>query len=130
MGYGAQNLMDGNPKSLWHTPWKDQPIPDYPHEITMVLKEPRQIQGIRLLPRQKQTAGRVKQIEVYLSRDGVAWGDPVVASTLSSDGEWKTIDFQKSTMTKAVKVKCLCPQNAAHHFASFAEMELVHGEGQ
>ncbi len=123
-GNGPKEMTDGSPSTIWHTAWEGV-VPQYPHEFTMTLQKPTQVSGIKLLPRQDNPNGLVKDIEIYVSSDGRTWGEPIAKASLGSDTKWKTIDFPKEVSVKAIKVKALSPQNPTHPWASFAEVQLV-----
>jgi len=124
-GYGPENMIDGNPETLWHTVW-NEPVLDYPHEFTMTFNKKIRISGIRLLPRQDGNAnGMVKDVEIFVSADGKRWGKPISKANLNSNQEWKQVDFSKVMDVKAIRVKALSPQNRTHPWASFAEVSPI-----
>ncbi len=62
----ADKIMDGNPNTHWHTQWNGH-SPCFPHMIVIDLGEERAISGLRYLPRQHSTNGRIKEFEIYAS---------------------------------------------------------------
>jgi hypothetical protein len=67
-GFEAQNLLDGNPTTLWHTPWQQETKP-YPHTVSIDLGEVVELAGITCLPRQDGNRnGLIAGYEVHLSQ--------------------------------------------------------------
>lgn len=62
----ADNAIDGNPDTFWHTLWS-APHPGHPHTLVVDLGTKREISGVRLLPRQDSPNGRIKDYRLYLS---------------------------------------------------------------
>jgi PKD repeat protein len=73
----AVNAFDGDPDTFWHTEWYDGG-PGYPHELQINLGALYDVSGIRHLPRETLRRSRPGIYEIYVSLDGVNWGDPVV----------------------------------------------------
>jgi alpha-L-fucosidase len=75
-GYGAENAIDGDPGTIWHTEWIDRK-PDHPHHVTIDLGEVVAIGAFSYLPRQDQyTDAIVERYAFYASLDGRTWGAP------------------------------------------------------
>ena len=62
----ANNVIDNQPTTYWHTQWKDK-SPKYPHAIVLDLGKERKISGFRYLPRPNSVNGRIKQYKIYLN---------------------------------------------------------------
>lgn len=63
----ASLLMDNQPTTFWHTQYsKDKP--GQPHQVVIDLGKSSNISGFRYLPRMKNTAGRVKEYNLYVSK--------------------------------------------------------------
>ena len=62
----AENALDGDPDSFWHTLWS-APHTSHPHTLVIDLGAERELAGLRLLPRQDSTHGRIKDYRLYLS---------------------------------------------------------------
>ncbi len=65
----ADNVLDGQPATFWHTDAAGNPPPDYPHRIILDLGRGETIRAIRYLPRAGGAAegGRIKDYRIYLS---------------------------------------------------------------
>jgi endo-1,3(4)-beta-glucanase len=72
-GYPAGSAVDGNPSSIWHTPWSPSSLP-MPHSLVVDLGSSRSIGGFRVLPRQGTNSnGRIANWRLQTSTDGIAW---------------------------------------------------------
>ncbi len=121
--YKALNIFDGNPATIWHTPWGDAET-SYPHWIELTLPEPMLIKGIKLLPRQdKNPNGDVKEITVKVLE--ATWSDAATRVFLSSDDNWKTIRFDNTYTGNKIRIVCLKPHAEGSSWASIAEVELI-----
>ncbi|WP_327258402.1 discoidin domain-containing protein [Streptomyces sp. NBC_01240] len=76
----ATNAVDGDPDTFWHTQWSGTVAP-MPHEITLDLGSNKPVTCLYYLPRQDGPNGRIAKYEVYTSKDGTTWGDPVATGT-------------------------------------------------
>ena len=65
-GDEAENAVDGNPNTYWHTLWS-APHTRHPHTVALDLGVEREIAAIRILPRQDSDHGRIKDYRLYLS---------------------------------------------------------------
>jgi beta-galactosidase len=65
-GDQAEKAIDGDPDSFWHTLWS-APHPKHPHTLVIDLGAEHELAGVRLLPRQDSTHGRIKDYRLYLS---------------------------------------------------------------
>ena len=62
----AENAIDGDTESFWHTLWS-APHTGHPHTLVIDLGADRELTGVRLLPRQDSANGRIKDYRLYLS---------------------------------------------------------------
>ncbi len=65
----AENVLDGQPATAWHTDSSGANPPGYPHRIVIDLGEARALGGIRYLPvaGNPDEPGRIKDYRVYVS---------------------------------------------------------------
>jgi beta-galactosidase len=65
----AENVLDGQPATAWHTDSSGVTPPGYPHRIVIDLGEARALGGIRYLPAsgKPDEPGRIKDYRVYVS---------------------------------------------------------------
>lgn len=122
-GYEASQVLDGNPETIWHTPWGAD-SPKHPHEIIIDLRSMQEIRGLTCLPRQDMTNGRIGKYEVYVSGDGQNWGVPVAVGEWLNSAAVQTALFAQAVQARYVKLVALS-EVAGSAFASAAEIDLV-----
>jgi signal transduction histidine kinase len=66
----AENAIDGNPATFWHTQWSSD-SPNHPHHLVLDLGKSCVIGGFRYLPRPggDKVGGRIKDYRVYVDDD-------------------------------------------------------------
>ncbi|MCX4538372.1 discoidin domain-containing protein [Streptomyces sp. NBC_01669] len=106
----ATNAVDGNPDTIWHTKWSGTAAP-MPHEIQLNLGGDHTVSCLSYLPRQNSANGRIAKYEVYTSKDGTNWGNPVATGT------W--------TNTSAEQEACFTPVSA--HYVRLRALSEVNG---
>ena len=89
----AANAIDGNAATIWHTQWSAAGSPQHPHHFVIDLGEELEIGGINYLPRAGAGNGTVKAFEVYMSDDGVNWGEPIHRGEFSTGAGVKEAVF-------------------------------------
>jgi hypothetical protein len=119
-GYGAANAVDGDPATIWHTAWEPAPAP-MPHHLVIDLGKERTIRRLVYTPRQDMTNGRIAGYEVYVSRDGSAWGDAVASGTWPDGKGKRTVRFQAPVAGRYVKLIARSEVNG-NAFAAVAEV--------
>jgi beta-galactosidase len=62
----AANVFDLQYTSVWHTEWQDD-SPKQPHQIVIDLGKTYKVAGLKLLPRQDNPNGRIKDYQLYFS---------------------------------------------------------------
>jgi hypothetical protein len=99
-----------------------------PHEIQVDLGTSYALQGFRYLPRQDgQSLGKIKDFEIYVSTDGVNWGQPVATGqliTVPTDASEKQILFGQAVTGRYVKLRALSEVNGGKA-TSMAELNLL-----
>lgn len=123
-GYEAENAIDGDPESMWHTSW-DQPIPGFPHEIQIGFEKPVTVRGFKALPRQGRIRnGWIKEYEFYVSQDGKSWDQPVVKGAFSPDPQPKQVILEHPVQARFVRLVALSG-HVNGPWASLAEFEVL-----
>jgi hypothetical protein len=126
-GAEAANAIDGDPETMWHTPWSDHATA-FPHELTVELIAPRAIAGVKLLPRQDGNRnGWINECEIYISADGRDWEQPVARAKLPATRNEQEIKFEQSVTTRFVKLRALSGHTDGP-WASLAEVSFLPGE--
>ena len=116
------NVLDGNPRTLWHTQWQAAD-PPHPHEIQLDLGGSYGVTGLHYLGRQDTLAGgRIARYEVYVSTDAETWGTPVATGTWANTTAEQSATFAAKT-GRYVRLRSL---SAAYSlpWASAAELNV------
>lgn len=117
----ANNVLDGNETTIWHTDWSATAMP--PHEIVLKTDGLYKLTGLKYLPRQDGANGRIADYEIYVSIDGISWGDPIFSSTFENSIVEQEIHFTE-TIGQFVKLVALTEQ-AGQAWTSIAELNLL-----
>ncbi len=88
----VKNAIDGNTSTMWHTKYAG--TDPFPHYFTIDLGASYSVNGFSYLPRQDASYnGVTADYELYLSQDGLTWGDAVSAGLFSKDHDEKRVNF-------------------------------------
>ena len=120
--YPATNVIDGDPKTIWHTNW-ETPSP-MPHSLVIDLGQAQTIQGLRYLPRQDMTNGRICEYEIHVSSDGQQWGDAVLSGVFPSGAAPQIIQLPERRSARFIRLTALQEVNGKP-FASAAEIDVL-----
>jgi hypothetical protein len=121
----ADSAMDGQPETLWHTPW-DEHAAGFPHHLIVELPRPARLAGLTCLPRQDDNRnGWIKQYAVYVSADGKDWGTPLAQGVFRQDAGLKTVKFAQPVTTRFLKFVALSSFDATKPYASLAEIDAI-----
>jgi hypothetical protein len=121
----AANVLDGDPQTMWHTPW-DEPAPNFPHELMVEFPKPMRMTGLTCLPRQDGNHnGWIKDYAVHVSADGKTWGSSVVQGAFKKDDNLHTIKFASAVETRFLKFVALSSFDPAKPYASLAELSVI-----
>ncbi len=89
----ATNVLDGDPATIWHTPWRQQ-NPDHPHEIVLDMGLRHTIGGLWYLPRQDQPSPRVKGWALFGKETAdEPWGQPVAEGEFADGPADRVVEF-------------------------------------
>ena len=91
----AANVLDGDAATIWHTQWQGA-TPPLPHWIVIDMHRSAEVTGLRYLPRSNSPNGTIGRYRVFLSADGVNWGQPVSSGDFAQLGattEEKVVHF-------------------------------------
>ena len=123
-GNNVDYVLDGNPQTIWHTPWLD--APDFPHAFVIEFPKPVRMSGVTCLPRQGSNPhGWIKDYAVYASADGKDWGEPVAKGSFPYDENLQTIPFATPIETSFLKFVALDSFNPGQPFAALAEISIL-----
>lgn len=117
---GAANAFDGNAATLFLS----GPSALGYHDLEIDMGGTHSVEGLRYLPRQDASSvGNIAQYEIYLSQDGVTWGNPISTGTFSSNAEIKEVRFAAQTAA-FIRLRSLS-QATSDNECAVAEMELI-----
>ena len=124
-GYPGLAIMsfDNDAETIWHTRWSNGTAP-YPHEIQVDMGEIYKIYKFIYLNRQDGQNGRIKQYELYIAEDTLAWGLPVSTGEFENTAAPQTIVFDESVNGRYFRLVALSEVNGSP-WASAAEFSLV-----
>lgn len=122
-GSPATNLIDGNVATMWHTQYNPTTV-TYPHYVEIDLGGTYQLSKFRFLPRQDYVNGRIAKYSIFISEDGVNWGDTVAAGVWDNTIAEKVVYFP-TTSGRYFKLLALSEVNS-NAWASGNEIYL-HG---
>jgi galactose oxidase len=91
--YPAQNVLDGNATTIWHSQ-VSSPSAIFPHNLIIDMKSAKSTTGLTYLPRQDASNdGNIGRFYIYVSADGVTWGNSITNGTWVDDKSQKTITW-------------------------------------
>ena len=91
----AINAIDGDPATFWHSQWTGTAAV-MPHTIEFNLGKTYNVSSLRWLHRQNNSNGNTKTANIYISNDGIAWGNPELI-TIPDLTTTQTIDITAKT---------------------------------
>ena len=118
----ASNVLDGNVATFWHTKWSGAADP-LPHALTIDMKTPTTVSGLRYQPRPGGGNGTIGQYRVEVSLNGTAWGTPVATGTWPDSAAEKTASFA-SVSARFVRLTALTEAGNRGPWSSAAEINM------
>jgi hypothetical protein len=122
-GNTAANLLDGDPATFWHSRWQPQ-AEAAPHEVVIDLDGEQRFQGVRLLPRQDQSNGRIAQAEIFVAGTDGQWGEPLAVWTGTDVADTATVRFAQPVTARFVRL-VIKSEVGGQPFAALAELDLL-----
>ena len=98
---GAQNAIDGNIHTMWHSSWNGDDSERY---IIIELDEPKYISALEYVPRQIGNNGRIKEGQILVSMDGKTWTDVATITNWADSPDSKMVVFDEVIKSKYVKL--------------------------
>jgi hypothetical protein len=120
--FEAVNMIDDDPKSIWHTSWGDDAKP-LPHEVVISFQKPVKLAGLRILPRQDVDNGKIKDYLVAVSDDDQTW-QQAAKGKFDGSSEEKEVLFAKPQIARYLKLTALSAYGKGP-FVSIAELVAV-----
>lgn len=123
--YEAANAIDGDPDTMWHTPWEGA-APKFPHELVVELPKTVRVAGVTCLPRQDGNPnGWIKEYAVLLSADGKTWGPPAAQGAFKRDASLHTVKLGQPQEARFIKLVAVSSFDPAKPYASLAELSVI-----
>jgi len=119
----ADNILDGDPATIWHTRWQPQDDP-MPHELIVDLGREIPLQGIKYLPRQDQSNGRIAQADVFTSVRSGDWGKALGHLQGQDRRELQEVLFPQTTSARYLRLVIRSEVNN-RPFAAVAELDII-----
>jgi beta-galactosidase len=117
------NAVDGLESTYWHSRWSGEPARP-PHFLTLDFERDVTLAAVNYVARTDGDNGRVRDYEIYLSKDGQNWGEAAVKGSISPESTTEVIRLPKPPLARYLKFVVLSEQrNQA--FASIAELSGV-----
>lgn len=118
----AENLLDGDPSSIWHTMYSVT-VAQYPHWVDFDAASVKTIKGFTFLPRADGANGDIKDYKIQVSKDGKNW-EEVMSGTFERNKKLKTVRFEKPVKGRYIRFTALSSQRG-DDFASGAEFAVI-----
>jgi beta-galactosidase len=117
------HVLDGSLDTFWHSRWSP-PIAPPPHSLTIDFGQPLNVAAVVYEARRDMDHGHVKDYEVYLSRDGTTWGEPVARGTFPKGALRQTIRLSEPISGRFLKFVALSEQSGGP-YATAAELNVI-----
>lgn len=101
----ASNVLDGDPNTYWHTQWGTSE--SQPHTLDIDMQARYELAAVEVTQKQSDANGRIKNLEVYLSNDGVDWGSAIHTATLPNDQGTHKLTFASAQVARYFRIKTL-----------------------
>jgi len=121
----AQNAIDGNPNTYWHTNWDTNVNDALPHEIQIDMREQIAVKALTYLPRQGSTQnGWIKKYAFYLSTDGKHWGKPVAQGEFPNSSKLQVVQLKRTKKARYIRLVALSEMRG-NFFTTVAEINVI-----
>ncbi len=97
----AQNAIDGNINTIWHSSWNGDDSERY---IIIKLDEPKYLSALQYVPRQFGNNGRIKDGKIFVSMDGRDWIEAATIANWADNSEAKMVVFNESFNSQYIKL--------------------------
>jgi galactose oxidase len=123
----AQNAIDGDPTTLWHTQYNGGVIAPLPHWFQIDAGSQITVEGLSYLPRGAPGNGRIGQFSIQVSNDGSTW-------TQVATGMWVDTEDEKISLFQATaryfRLNALTEAGNRGQWTTAREINLVRGEDE
>ena len=122
-GYEAVRAIDDDPTTCWHTAWQPQSV-GQPHRVVIDLQDYRTIRGIRYLPRQDASNGRIAEYRIYAGGCCTDWKEPLVTGKWPNNAQMQEVRFAEPIKTRFVRIESKS-EVSGKPWTSIAEIDLI-----
>lgn len=119
-GEEARNVIDGDPTSIWHSEWSE-PVAKHPHTIVVDMASMLVVDKFIYTPRDSGN-GRIKDYELYFSKDGNDWGSPIKGRFMNSSAA-QAVTLSAPVTARYFKLVALS-EVSGRDWASAAELNV------
>jgi len=85
------------------------------------------VRGLKYLPRQEQSNGRIKEYDIFLATNTNAWGARSVSTWWKDTADLQTVIFPQAVSARYLRLVVRSEVNG-NPFASIAELDIVADE--
>lgn len=96
----AENMLDGNPETMWHNTWNGENKRYYSVKFT----HPVELSRIDYLPRKEGSNGRLKEVVIYVSDNGKDWKEVQTFKDIKDNSDWKSFVLDKPVKATYVAI--------------------------
>ncbi len=119
-GEEAKHVIDGDLTTIWHSRWSENET-KHPHEIVVDMGGMLEIDQFIYQPRDSEN-GRIRDYELYFSKDGKTWGDALKGQFVNSSSA-QTVKLPKPVAVRYFKLVALSEVHG-RPWASAAELNV------
>lgn len=119
-GEEAIKAIDGDFSTIWHSKWRE-PEAKHPHEIVIDMASQLEIDQVIYYPRNSGN-GRIKDYEIYFSKDGKMWENKVSGKFEDSSAA-QVVELGKPVAARFLKLVALS-EMYGRNWASIAEINV------
>ena len=125
-GYECFKAMDGNPGTMWHTPW-DSSETGHPHDMIVDLGSSHAISGFGYLPRPGGGNGTIKEYEIYVSENDKDFGKPALKGSFTKPTSENVVNLPAKVKGRYVKLRALSEVNG-RPWTSVSGFRIISGD--
>lgn len=119
----ARFSIDNNPKTFWHTCYKNSQ-PDYPHYISVDMGKTEAFDGFTYTPRADLDNGLIKDWTFYVSDDAQKWTE-VAKGAFKKQRTTQRVNFKKTVKARYFKFEPRSPAIKGQIWANVAEISII-----
>ncbi len=123
LGYGANNAIDNDISTFWHSDWSDEKM-KHPHHIMIDMGKLKKAKGFEYTPRQDRSNGRVALYDIEVSTDGQNWIKVVEKGSFKNNDRRQQVLFKQEMNIRYFKLTSLKEVNNAF-YCSISEISII-----